>query len=241
MHRHRVRPVISLVVFVIVTMSWSSVVIPTAFAQGSAQPRIGVETFYPHHAIAGRTTTISVAVPSPDAVTAAEISPATAIAVAAVTGSGSGSEQNIGWWDIALDVAKDAMPGDRNLVLVLRSGRTVPITLSISTHAPAISNLTVVRSTSTPRSVELEMTATDTAGDLGQSPYVWYTAACGGDPIVGAVRSAVTTGTVRAAVPNPRTADGGGATADRCDLRVRLTDARGIDSNTLQTAMELGH
>ena len=208
-------------------------------AQGAPQ-EIRVETLYPHHAVAGRTTVINVAVPSPDAVQSAEVSPSAGIRVAAITGSGSGSEQNIGWWEIALDVAGDAAPGDRKLVLVMRAARTAPVTIAIPTHAPAISDLHVAAVTSGQPTYEVQLSATDPASDLGASPYVWFTADCGGEPIVGAVRSRAAAGIVRAQMPDFRTAAGGGATADRCDLRLRVTDLLGIDSNTVKTTVELG-
>src|SRR5207244_12957227 len=99
-------------------------VVPVVSLSGQAapQPPIRVETFYPKHAAPGRTTVINVALPSPDAVDAAEISPATGVTVSGVKGSGSGSEQNIGWWEVTLDVAKDAAAGERSLVLAMRRG-----------------------------------------------------------------------------------------------------------------------
>ena len=209
-------------------------------AQG-ALSEIRVETLYPHHAVAGRMTVINVAVPSPDAVQSAEVSPSAGIRVAGITGSGSGSEQNIGWWEIALDVAADAAPGDRKLVLVTRAARTVPVTIAIPTHTPAISDVRVAPLTSGQSTFDVQFAVVDAVGDLGASPYVWFTADCGGEPIVGAVRGRVASGIVHADVPDFRTAPGGGATAARCDLRLRMTDSLGIDSNTLKTAVEFGN
>jgi hypothetical protein len=86
--------------------------------------------------------------------------------------------------------------------------------------------------------VELQLAAADAAGDLGDAPYVWFTAGCGGEPVVGAVRGKVSAGLVRAALPNPRTAAGDAPSAGKCDLQVRVTDSLGIDSNTLKTTVE---
>ena len=209
-----------------------------ALAQG-AQQQYRVEGLYPRYAPRGQTTVINVAVPSPDPVQRAEISPPTGVMVSAIKGSGSGSEQNVGWWEITLDVAKDAAAGDRSLVLLLPRGRTLPASISISTHAPVISNLRITPAPPNRSAAELQFAVTDTAADVGDSPYVWFTADCGGDPIPGAVKGNASGGIVRAALPNVRQAarDGIPATG-QCELMVRLTDAVGIDSNSLKTIVD---
>ena len=210
MQRHRVCAVVGVPVF-----SLLSVV--SVLGQGAQQPQIGIETSYPRHVARGQTTVVNVAILNRDAVQAAEISPSTG----------------------TLDVAKDAAPGDRSLVLVLPMGRTVPIPISIPTHAPAISDLRIVPPQSNQPTLELQLAAADAAGDLGDAPYVWFTAGCGSEPLVGAVRGKVSAGVVRAALPNLRkVAVGGIPAAGRCDLQVRVTDSTGIDSNTLKTTVE---
>jgi len=232
MQRCRVCALLGLPIFVLSVVS--------AFGQDAPQPAIRIETLYPRHAAPGRTTVINVAVPSPDAVQAAEVSPSTGVTVAGIKGSGSGSEQNIGWWEIALDVAKDASPGDRSLVLVTRMGRrTAPTPITIPSHGPTISDLRVAPAQLSQPTVELQLAAADAAGDLGEAPYVWFMADCGGEPIVGAIRSKASAGTVRATLPNLRKAGGDATpTAGACDLQVRLTDRTGIDSNTLKTTVD---
>jgi hypothetical protein len=216
-----------------------SVLSVSVLGQGGQQPQIRTEGTYPRHAARGQATVINVAVPSPEAVRTAEISPSTGVTVSGIKGSGSGSEQNVGWWEITLDVAKDAATGDRSLVLVLPRGRTAPITISVSTHAPAISDLRIAPPQPNQPTVQLQLAAADTAGDLGDSPYVWFTADCGGDPIVGALRGKMSAGVVRAALPNVRKAAHDGIpAAGKCDLQVRLTDSIGIDSNTLKTTVD---
>jgi hypothetical protein len=211
----------------------------TVAGQRAPQP-VAIETVYPRHAARGQTTVVNVAIVNRDAVQAAEISPSTGITVAGIKGTGSETEQAVGWWEISLDVAKDAEPGERSLVLVMPMGRrTVPITISVPTHVPAISDLRIVPPQSNQPTVELQLAAADAAGDLGDSPYVWFTAGCGGEPLVGAVRGKVSAGVVRAVLPNLRKAAGGGtASAGKCDLQVRVTDSTGIDSNTLKTTVE---
>ena len=213
--------------------------VASALGQGAQQPQVRIETSYPRHVARGQPTIINVAILNRDAVQAAEISPSTGVTVSGIKGSGSQNEQAVGWWEITLDVAKDAAPGDRSLVLVMPTGRTVPIPISIPTHAPAISDLKIVPPQSNQPTVELLVTAADAAGDLGDAPYVWFTAGCGSEPLVGAVRGKVSAGVVRAALPNlRRVAVGGIPAAGTCDLQVRVTDSTGIDSNTLKTTVE---
>jgi hypothetical protein len=222
----------------IVGVSVSLLSVASVLGQGAPRPQ-AIETVYPRHAARGQTTVINVAIVSKDAVQAAEISPSTGVTVSGIKGSSSETEQAIGWWEITLDVAKDAAPGDRSLVLVMRMGRTVPATISVPTHVPTISDLRIAPPQSNQPTVELQLAAADAAGDLGDSPYVWFTAGCGGEPLVGAVRGTVSAGLVRAVLPNVRKAAGGGTpAASKCDLQVRVTDSTGIDSNTVKTTIE---
>lgn len=231
MQRYRVCAVVG------VAVSLLSVV--SVLGQGTQPPQARIETVYPRHAARGQTTVINVAIPSRDTVQAAEISPSTGVTVSGIKGSANDTEQEIGWWEITLDVAKDAAPGDRSLVLVMRMGRSTPATISVPTHVPTISDLRIVPPQSNQPTVELRLAAADVAGDLGDAPYVWFTAGCGGEPLVGAVRGTVSAGVVRAALPNLRKAAGGGTpAAGTCDLQVRVTDSTGIDSNTLKTTVE---
>ncbi len=214
----------------------------SASAQAAQPPQVRIETVYPRHVERGRTTVINVAIPSRDSVQAAEISPAAGVTVAAVKGNSSETEQAIGWWEITLDVVKDAAPGDRSLVLVMRIGRTAPATISVASHVPTISDLRIVPPQSNQPTFELVLAAADAAGDLGDSPYVWFAAGCGGEPLAGAVRGRVSAGVVRAVLPHLRKAAGDGTpAAGKCDLQVRVTDSTGIDSNTLKSTVEFGN
>jgi hypothetical protein len=225
-----------------VSFSWLSAV--SAFGQGTQpqpQPQVRIETVYPRHVARGQTTVINVAIPSRDLVQAAEISPSTGVTVSGIKGSSSETQQAIGWWELTLDVAKDAAPGERSLVLVMRTGRAAPTTITVPTHLPAISDLRVVppQANQPTSTFEVRFAAADAAGDLGHSPYVWFMAGCGGEPIGGAVRGAVSAGVVRAVLPNLRQAGGGGSPPQgKCDLQVRVTDSIGIDSNRLNATVE---
>ena len=232
MQRHRVCAVVG------VAVSLLSVV--SVLGQSAPQP-MAIETAYPRHAARGQATVVNVAIVNRDAIVqAAEISPSTGVTVAGIKGSGGGTEQAVGWWEITLDVAKDAAPGDRSLILTMQMGRrSVPIVISIPTHVPTISDLRIAPPQSNQPTVELQLAAADAAGDLGDSPYVWFAAGCGGEPLVGAIRGKVSAGVVRATLPNLRKAAGGSTpAAGKCDLQVRVTDSTGIDSNTLKTTVE---
>jgi hypothetical protein len=214
------------------------ILIPVVSVLGQGAQQISVETFYPRHAGAGRTTVINVAVPRGNEVESAEVSPPSGVTVAGITGKAA-SDQAIGWWEVTLDVAKDATPGDRSLVLVLRNARTAPVTISVPTHVPAISDLRITPQ-SNQRGLELQLAAEDVAGDLGEAPYVWFYADCGGEPIVGAVPGKVNARLVRVPFPDLRSAAPDSVPASaRCSLQVRLTDMTGIESNTLNTTLEL--
>ena len=229
MQRHRVCALAGVAFFLL----------PVVAVLGQGAQQISVETFYPRHAGAGGTTVINVAVPRGNEVQSAEISPPSGVTVAGITGNAGATDQAIGWWELTLDVAKDATPGDRSLVLVLRNGRTAPVTISVSTHIPAISDLRITPQ-STQRGLELQLSADDAAGDLGESPYLWFYADCGGEPIVGALPGKVNARIVRALFPDLRSAAPDNApTNARCSFQVRLTDKNGIESNTLKTTLEL--
>jgi hypothetical protein len=232
MQRHRVCAVVGVAVCLLSVVS--------VLGQGAPPPPLRIETVYPRHVARGQTTVINVAIVNGDTAQAAEISPSTGVTVSGIKGKGSGTEQAVGWWEITLDIAKDAAPGDRSVVLVMRMGRrTVPTTISVATHVPTISDLRIAPPQSNQPTVELQLAAGDSAGDLGDSPYVWFTAGCGGEPIVGAIKGKVSAGVVRAALPNLSKVAGGGAQAGgKCDLQVRVTDSTGIDSNTLKTTVE---
>ncbi len=228
MQRHRMCALVGVVFFLL----------PVVAVLAQRAQQIDVETFYPRHAGVGRTTVISVAVPRGNEVQSAELSPPSGVTIAGIRGEAT-SDQAIGWWELTLDIAKDATPGDRSLVLVLRNGRTAPVTISVPTHIPAISDLRITPQ-SNQRGLELQLSAEDAAGDLGESPYLWFYADCGGEPIVGALPSKVNARIVRVLFPDLRSAAPDHAPANaRCSLQVRLTDKTGIESNTLKTMLEL--
>lgn len=204
-----------------------------AAAQG---PPLRVENFYPHVVAPGQATLLTLAVTSRDAVQGAEITPAQGITVTNARRAG-GVQGNVSWAEVTLEVAKDAAPGARTLVLTLPAGRTAPVTLTVAEHAPRIADLRAAPGRTDPTLVDVEVAATDPSSDLDELPYVWFTIGCTGDPLRGVVRGrtdgiAKGQSVVRASLPRP-------ASGGSCDLQLRVTDAAGTDSNTLRTTVSL--
>jgi hypothetical protein len=191
-----------------------------------AQQTPAIEVAFPNQLVRGQTTLVHIAIPSHEMFTGAEVSPAAGITVATVSNRKQAElSQNIAWWDVTLNVARDAAPGPRTLVLLMTAGRSAPVRMVVPNHVPAISDLKVV--SATPQSVDVQFGATDERADLGDLPYVWFTIACGEEPTLGVVRGKAMNGLVRASIPRPAAA--------ACDLELRASDTQKIDSNTLTT------
>jgi hypothetical protein len=205
-----------------------------------AQQQVTIESVFPAQMPRGQSTVLHVAFPGAALVVqAAEISPSSGVTVAGI--KRALDSQNVAWWEVTVDVAKDAAPGNRSLVLVMPMGRTLPATVTVPTHVPSIADLRIVSAQSNRPTIELQFAAIDESADLGDSPYVWFTIGCG-ESVVGVVKGKVTARDTRnlvvhSTVPNPRAQAGTGA-AVKCDLRVRVTDSNGIESNTLNTTVD---
>ena len=213
---------------------------PGARFSGAQQP-VTIESVFPAQVPRGQSTVLNVAVPGAALmVQSAEISPAAGVTVSGI--KRAADSQNIAWWEVTVDVAGDAALGNRTLILVMPMGRrTLPATITIPSHIPRISDLKIASAQSNQPTVELQFAAVDESADLGDSPYTWFTIDCGA-PVVGVVNGKTTARDTRnvvvhATVPNPRTAAGTPA-AGKCDLRVRVTDSNGIESNTLNTTVD---
>ncbi len=212
---------------------------PGAHVSEAQQP-VAIETVFPAQLPRGQSTVLNVAFPGRDLIVqAAEISPSAGVTVSGV--KRAVDSQNVAWWEVTVDVAKDAALGNRSLVLVMPMGRTRPARITIPSHVPSISDLRILSAQSNQPTIELQFAAADESGDLGDLPYVWFTIGCG-ESVEGVVKGKVTardarTGVVHASVPNKRTPGSAPATG-KCDLRLRATDAGGIESNTLKTTVE---
>jgi hypothetical protein len=199
--------------------------VPPVYAQQTPVIEIAI----PKQLVRGQTTVVHVAIPSREVFQGAEVSPTAGVTVAGVSNlKKSELSQNVAWWDVTINVARDAAPGPRSLALLMSAGRTTAATLVIPNHVPAIADLRVV--SATPQRVDVQFGATDESADLGNVPYVWFTIACGGEPTVGVVRGTAMGGTVRASIPRPAAA--------ACDLEVRASDTPKNDSNTLKTRVQ---
>jgi hypothetical protein len=197
------------------------------WARGAdAQQAPAIEIVFPTQIVRGQTNVLHLAIPGREVFQGAEVSPAAGVTVSAVTNAKRPElSQNVAWWDVTIDVARDAAPGNRSLVLLTPTGRTAPVTVVIPSHVPVISQLKVAAAQSM---LDVDFAAVDDGGDLGDLPYVWFTIRCGGgEPTVGVVKGKRTGGNVRASIPRPATS--------ACDLQLRASDAQKIDSNTLTT------
>jgi hypothetical protein len=204
--------------------------------------QIRIEGVFPRQLPRGQATLVNVAIPSRDAIQAADISPSAGVKVSSIK-LGQNFQGALTWSELTIDVAQEALPGERTLVLLLPMGRTAPVTITIPTHVPKISELRVVSTQSNPPTLEVEFSAADTSADLGSSPYVWFMVRCRGEVLPGVLHGNFSArdkdnGVVRVSVPNTSTRAGGNPTTDACDLQVRLTDMSGIESNTLRTTVE---
>src|SRR5262245_27553052 len=204
---------------------------------GTAQ-QIRVDGIFPRQLPRGQTTAINVAVPSHDAIRAAEISPPAGVKISGIK-KGEDFQGPYTWSELSVDVAPDAAPGDRMLVLVLPMGRTAPITMPIPSHVPKISDFRIVSAQSNQPTLEFQFAAAHPSAHFGDSPYVWFMFGCGDEPIPGVVSGKWAgqdkrNGIIRTMVPNPRPPAG-----SKCDVQVRVTDSGGIESNTLKVTVDL--
>ena len=215
-----------------------SLVFVGAGAQPGAAQTLRIESAYPRQLPPGQTTVIHVAISSRDPIQTAEISPAQGVKVSRIQQRET-TQGVLTWSELTIEAAPDAAPGTRMLVLVLPppAGRTVPLPVTVPTHAPSVADLRALPASSTPSALDVQLTAADASGDLGDLPHVWFSLGCGGEPLVGVVRGKGAPQSagkilVRASLPGPRPAATG-----KCDLQVRLTDSAGVESNTLKTSV----
>ncbi|MBF8301500.1 MAG: hypothetical protein HW394_1870, partial [Acidobacteria bacterium] len=170
-----------------------------------------------------------------------EIAPSQGVTVSSVT-RGDTFQGAHTWWAIAVDVGRDAALGERTLTLRFPGGRASSTLVAILSHVPRIAELRILGTQSNPAALDVELAASDGSGDLGAAPYVWFTAACGDMPLPGVVRGTVA-GTresgsvIRASIPRPAPGRGTPGTAT-CDVRVRVADVAGFESNTLGTTLD---
>jgi len=83
-----------------------------------AQQPLRVEGIYPRQLPIGQSTVISVVAPTMDELQP-EIAPSQGVTVSRVTRGDSFQGANT-WWEVAVDVGRDAAPGDRTLTCGFR-------------------------------------------------------------------------------------------------------------------------
>lgn len=208
--------------------------------RAEAQQPLRLEGMYPRQLPIGQSTVINLVVPTVDEFQPA-IAPAQGVTVASVT-RGDNFQGAHTWWAIAVDVGRDAGPGDRTLTLRFSGGRVISTLVAIPSHVPRIADLRILGTHATVAALDLELAASDGSGDLGQAPHVWFNAACGDIPLPGVVRGTVA-GTresgsvIRVSIPRPAPGRGTPGTA-KCDVQVRVADAAGFESNALSASVE---
>jgi len=171
-------------------------------------------------------------------VTGVDISPSAGISVKDIK-RGDIREGSL-FWDVTIDVAGDAVPGNRTIVAVNQNGRTAPRPITVYAKVPTISNPKIVSAAVNQPTLQLQFGMTETPNEIGDAPYVWFYLGCGGEPESGVVKGKYANGVVTAAIPNPRTQLKPFAPppTDRCDLEFRASDAKMADSNTLTTTVD---
>ena len=206
------------------SVSFSVGLCPTAAV---AQQPPAIEIAFPDQLVRGQTTVVHVAIPSHDTFSGAEVAPAAGVKVTRVVNRKPAElSQNVAWWDVTIEVGRDAVPGMRSLILVAANGASTPAAVFVPGHVPAIASMKASHSAAAANgAIEVEFTATDDMNDLGDEPYVWFTVTCGGEPTVGVVRGMRSGGRISASIPRPA--------ATPCDLEVRASDVQKNESNSL--------
>ena len=208
---------------------------PPARAQGL--PNV-IEGFFPTQLAAGQTNVLHLGIPGRGDVTGVDINPAAGITVKDIK-RGDIREGSL-FWDVTIDVASDAMPGNRTIVAVNQNGRTAPRPITVYSHVPRIADVKIVSAQVNQPTVQLQFAMSETPNEIGAAPYVWFFLGCGGEPESGVVKGRFANGAVTAAIPNPRTQMKPFAPQPNahCDLEVRASDSKMADSNTLKTAVD---
>ena len=89
--------------------------------QRSSSSKSQSRRVFPAQVPRGQSTVLNVAFPGRDLVVqAAEISPSAGVTVSGI--KRAADSQGVAWWEVTVDVAKDAAPGNRSLVLVMPMG-----------------------------------------------------------------------------------------------------------------------
>jgi len=197
-----------------------------------------IEGFYPTQLAAGQTNVLHLGIPGRGEVTGVEIAPSAGMTVKDIK-KGDVREGSL-FWDVTIDVAADAMPGNRTIVAIAPAGRTAPRPIAVYTHVPKISDVKIVSAQVNQPTLQVQFAMNETPNDIGAAPYVWFFLGCGSEPESGVVKGKLANGVVTAAIPNPRTQMKPFALqpSARCDLELRASDSKMADSNSIKTAVD---
>jgi len=205
------------------------------YAQGL--PNV-IEGYFPTQLVAGQSNVLHLGIPGRGDVTGVEVTPAAGITVKDIK-RGDVREGSL-FWDVTVDVASDAAPGNRTIVAVNQNGRTAPRPIAVFAHVPAISNPKIVSAAVNQPTVQLQFAMTETPNEIGDSPLVWFFLGCGGEPESGVQKGKLGNGVVTVAIPNPRTQLKPFAPPpnSHCDLEFRASDSKRADSNAIMTTVD---
>jgi hypothetical protein len=197
-----------------------------------------IEGFFPTQLAAGQSNVLHLGIPGRGEVTGVEINPAAGITVKDIK-RGDVREGSL-FWDVTIDVAADATPGNRTIVAVNPNGRTAPRPITVYAKVPTISNPKIMSAAVNQPVLQIQFAMTEMPNEIGDAPYVWFFLGCGGEPESGVVKGKFASGVVTAAIPNPRTQlkPFSPPPNNRCDLEFRASDAKMAESNTLKTTVE---
>ncbi len=225
--------------FIATTLTLLACLAPAAratYAQGL--PNV-IEGFFPTQLAAGQTNVLHLGIPGRNDITGVEITPSAGITVKNIA-RGSDVREGSTFWEVTIDVASDAAPGNRTIAATGPMTRTTPRPIAVYGHLPKISDVKVVAAQVSQPTVQFQFAMNETPNEIGAAPYVWFFLGCGSDPESGVVKGKFANGVVTAAIPNPRTQMKPFAPQPnpRCDLEVRASDSKMADSNTLKTAVD---
>jgi len=206
-------------------------------ARAQGLPNV-IEGFFPTQLVAGQTNVLHLGIPGRGDVKSVDVMPSAGITVKDIK-RGDIREGSL-FWDVTIDVAPDAAPGNRTIAAVNPMGRTAPRPITVYAKVPTIANPKIVSAAVNQPTMQLQFAMTETPNEIGDAPYVWFFLGCGGEPESGVVKGKFANGVVTAAIPNPRTQLKPFAPPPntRCDLEFRASDSKMADSNSLKTTVD---
>lgn len=209
-----------------------------AYAGAQGLPNV-IEGFFPTQLAAGQTNVLHLGIPGRNEITGVEIAPSQGITVKNIVKESDVREGST-FWNVTIDVASDAMPGNRTIVAAGPMTRSAPRPITVYGHVPKISDVKIAAAQVNQPTMEFQFAMTEMPNEIGDRPLVWFFLGCGGEPESGVLKGTRANGTVRISIPNPRTQMKPFAPPPNthCDLEFRASDSKMADSNTLKTTVD---